>query len=141
MCRNQVRYFITESQNCGRFNAYHWRIGTDQVFKQLDISGRQLLCVAKQAFRNLGAPTIDMFGDDYFISQPIEQIERFDSDISVIVIRKFVTEKENATVWKIIAPVGMHAMPIPNSGRVEFGHRASFRKTSELFEKLRRNRV
>src|ERR1700719_1324014 len=82
--RDQIRYFVPETQDRRGLDSHHRSLRGNNVLKQFHIADRQSLRVAQQALGNLRAAAVEMLWNDDLVAKPVEQPDGLDADILVI---------------------------------------------------------
>src|ERR1700731_2538688 len=98
--RDEIRYFVPETQDRRRLNSHQGSLRGNNVLQQFHIADRQSLRVAQQALGNLRAAAVEMLWNDDLVAKPVKQPDGLDADILVIEVRKLVAKEKDASVRK-----------------------------------------
>ena len=93
---DEVGEFVAEAEDRGRFDANEGGVVGDDGREKFDVAGGEAAGVAKEAFGELGAGAVDVIGDDDFVAEAFEKLDRGDADGSVVEIGEFVGEEVDA---------------------------------------------
>src|ERR1700736_4036664 len=129
--RNEIRYFVPETQDRRGLDSHHRSLRGNNVLQQFHIADRQSLRVTQQALGNLRAAAVEMLWNDDLVAKPVEQPDGLDADILVIEVRKLIAKEKDASVRKRAIFISVNLVPPAQRDLVELRHGTPLRKTRE----------
>src|ERR1700739_3696824 len=129
--RDEIRYFVPETQNRRGLDSHYWSLRGNNVLKQFHIADRQFLRVPQQALGNLRAAAVEMLWNDDLVAKPVEQPDGLDADLLVIEVRKLITKEKDPSVRKRAVFIRVNLMPPAQRNPVKLRHGTPWRKTRE----------
>src|SRR5580704_8001044 len=139
--RDEIRYFVPETQNRRGLDSHHGSLRRNNVLKQFHITDRQSLRFAQQALGNLRAAAVEMLWNDDLVAKPVEQPDGLNADILVIEVRKLIAKEKDASVGKRAIFITVNLVPPAQRKPVELRHGTPLCKTRKPLKQAGRRRI